>query len=150
MKLLLIILLLTSGCASMTTFNTVIVHEPTAQEHVDSFLRLKREYLGTNIPYYDIEVRIGSLPGLKLAICEWTPSRTKLRTIILDGRSWFDLSDTGKEQLIYHEMGHCDLDVFHTPHGIMRPNPIEDSYYLSHRESHLRELFDLAPGSGEY
>lgn len=78
------------------------------------------------------------------------------RLVRIDLRRWFTLSDTQKELVIYHELGHCSLNQPHDeeetefqnvkgkwPKSIMRSfifDPIEALVYKTNRNYYILEL----------
>lgn len=69
---------------------------------------------------------------------------------ILVDKSWWDsASDLSKEQLIFHELGHCVLLKKHNtnklpdwcPESIMNPYHIGNYCYGKYRDYYLEELF---------
>ncbi len=64
---------------------------------------------------------------------------------------WERLSDLGREQLVFHELGHCLLHRKHTsgtflpfvPLSIMNPEHFSDDIYAAYREYYLAELFGV-------
>lgn len=77
-------------------------------------------------------------------------------SIRVDLKTWSKMTDTAKEMLIYHELGHCILDREHRndrtklgySNSIMdEEDKIPDWLYEARREHYLRELF-LDPEDG--
>lgn len=68
--------------------------------------------------------------------------------IEIDRDYWETQDEFGKEELIFHELGHCVLNKGHNEHkmgecpaSIMYPNLVPGCY-KQHREYYLAELFD--------
>lgn len=56
---------------------------------------------------------------------------------------WVRTTEALREELIFHELGHCILGKDHTEHnGIMRSALMPNDDYLANRESYLKELFE--------
>ena len=63
-------------------------------------------------------------------------------TIEVDPEVWFKSTDTFKTILIYHELGHCDLNLEHTTENfIMNPYLIDDILFNTNRNYYLTMLF---------
>lgn len=58
---------------------------------------------------------------------------------------WLESTDTERELLIYHELGHCVLGKHHSSYGIMRAYLMSPGVYEARRETYLRNLFDMRP-----
>lgn len=75
------------------------------------------------------------------------------RLILLNRTYWInnDRIDNHKERLVFHELGHCELNRRHDermlsngiPYSIMFPvtDAMPDNYYLRHRVEYLNRLF---------
>lgn len=74
-----------------------------------------------------------------LGIC--THTNEGVPWIRLDWDRWKKLSDTRKEVLVFHELGHCFRGLGHTNGGIMNAVMISDQDYLNNRESYINDLF---------
>ena len=74
--------------------------------------------------------------------------------VILDQNTWGTLSDTQKEMLLYHELGHCvlkrthDSSYFAVPgtefsivNSVMYPSQTDPGNYAIYREHYVNELF---------
>lgn len=74
--------------------------------------------------------------------------------ITIDKEFWDESSETSREILMFHELGHCILDKNHNNNMIMLPTvawPIpasimgaellSDNYYVLNRDYYLHELF---------
>lgn len=67
--------------------------------------------------------------------------------ITVNGKFWTALSGVYREQLLFHELGHCLLnrvhegDNFYNPHSIMNKTLFSDQIYKSNYDYFLKELF---------
>lgn len=75
------------------------------------------------------------------------PSFTKPR-IIVDKKVWDSLNHLDREELMYHELGHCLLKQVHRddsvndyPISIMHRRHMGYQKYAQHREYYLKEMF---------
>lgn len=70
-------------------------------------------------------------------------------TITIKASAWALLTEPEREELIFHELGHCVLGRVHNstmdgsgdPVSLMNPYPIGPVTYSSHRADYLVELF---------
>jgi hypothetical protein len=75
-------------------------------------------------------------------------------TVIIDTNSWASFSDTQKEMLVYHELGHCVLGRVHDSsywavpstafsivNSLMYPSQTDASNYEIYRDHYMQELF---------
>lgn len=77
----------------------------------------------------------------------------KPRVIVLDAEVWANLTDAGREQLVNHELGHCELGRQHVttlrldpnnctiPASLMIPQMMWDWTYTLNRDQYIHELF---------
>tara|TARA_B100001094_G_C18128307_1_gene770761 strand:+ start:186 stop:647 length:462 start_codon:yes stop_codon:yes gene_type:complete len=78
-----------------------------------------------------------------IAICA-LPSKT----IEILQEAWNTLSEEGREQLIYHELSHCEALLTHDeaktdsglPNSLMFPSMLEDYIYILRRDYYINEL----------
>lgn len=81
-----------------------------------------------------------------IAVCQGGSS------ILVDKDYWDSTSDTKKEMLIYHELGHCVLKRDHRDDfdgyqyvSLMNIGLVDETNYRNHRETYLDELFKESP-----
>lgn len=97
------------------------------------------------VPYYDriytvtkivptSSVTFGTLPGTIVGLC-----LLEKHLIILDKGYWSKASDLMKEQLIFHEVGHCDFNFHHKSGTIMGANLVPEFEYELYRNELLTE-----------
>jgi hypothetical protein len=75
------------------------------------------------------------------------------REVVIDQGFWATASDDVREELVYHELGHCLLNRAHNnlldtqgqPGSIMNPYLLRESSYRTHRETFVQELFNFSP-----
>jgi hypothetical protein len=75
--------------------------------------------------------------------------------IIIDRRFWGVADEFEREELIFHELGHCLLDRDHCEPkkdgkslSIMEPDLLGSTYYKANRENLINELFNSTEGCG--
>jgi hypothetical protein len=73
-----------------------------------------------------------------------------IRIIKISKKSWIFSQDAGKEQLLLHELGHCELNYPHNnemigyrPKSIMHRQAFGDEfYYTQYHNEYFHEFFD--------
>jgi hypothetical protein len=83
-----------------------------------------------------------------LAVCEkeYLPNSGRIR---VNKDKWFETNEIQREFIIYHELGHCALNIIDhnwqmeqmRPKSMMYPNIISSEVYTMYREDYLRQLF---------
>ena len=140
------VLLISTGfvTASCAGIQSVIINvEPTIQEHIDTYFIEKLKELDSNKPSHAIEFKFADLDDTRLGACRFHRDPTRPRVVEIDHEKWLGASNSRREQLVFHELGHCDLGILHTKAGIMRANQLQDSFYVSNRDILVHELFNL-------
>lgn len=57
---------------------------------------------------------------------------------------WKEANDTQKENLLFHELGHCILGLGHNKYkSVMYPSILDPDYYLENRKQLLDDLFKV-------
>lgn len=143
------IALLLTNCASLP--KTI---EPETVRYYDSF------YKDTGYNPYNIPIRLGSINHPShIAYCEnykLTPYGPIIkRAIVIDRSFWTRLPEGDcREQLIYHELGHCVFKLDHNenwtqmnqemiPESIMFPATFGCFYfYKKYKQYYIKELVD--------
>jgi hypothetical protein len=95
----------------------------------------------------------------KKAILPYTVGQCQLRdseppTIVLLKEYWDEATASMKENLIYHELGHCSLLLEHDdsvdedgrPLSIMYPSQILPLWYDLYRQEYIQDLIDKEKG----
>jgi hypothetical protein len=104
---------------------------------------------GLQVPVDNLIIRFGELQNERQnGLCELTSDQTP--TITIRKEIWDQMDDADREELIFHEMGHCVLGRSHkseksadgVPLSIMHPYRISNSVYLEYRDQYLTELFN--------
>lgn len=102
---------------------------------------------------------LSSMPGGRVnGVCS-SPSGSRNRTVRIDREKWKIKTIAEKEILIFHELGHCILDLDHdsstitkvvnegrttwkdVPGSIMASLTLQDHFYLENRVFYLDQLF---------
>lgn len=96
-----------------------------------------------------LAIRVASLSSVgssTIGLCSWSSTS---RTVTFDTRFWNAASETSREILTHHELGHCVLNRYHKSTrltsgayaSIMTPYILSASAYLGNRLHYLEELF---------
>lgn len=124
-----------SACTDPTTV------DPQFQSYMDSFTTLTaKSTSGVNAVF-------GALQAPTLGECDYGTS-----TITIDPGVWSRASIYQREELMYHELGHCVLGLDHStgklsdgcPDSIMDEYTIPIRCYAKHRAEYLQVLKDAA------
>lgn len=130
------------GCNRQTTLDVGEFH-PYVQRFEQEASRN-----GAPLQVSDLIIRYGAMQNaLERAACELTDGETPL--IIVRQDTWDRMSDAEREELMFHEMGHCILKRKHNsnltddgyPESIMNPYMIRGTLYETFRNAYLAELF---------
>ncbi len=135
--LLVFIVLISSGCGKS---NVRVDAAFTAQYF--AFVN-EAQVQGIEINTDDITIEFGDT-GTAIGVCKTPKSHP---AIVIDKTYWEASTDSFKEQLIFHELGHCILKRNHTrdeidgrPKSIMNPNSLRQ--YEEFRSYYVHELFN--------
>lgn len=120
------------------------------RKQVDSFIAAAHQQ-HVNVDLSILHITLADhLPDRLLGIC-WGMG-TSIPMIFLDKVLWEQSNDLKREQILWHEMGHCVLKREHNermkwdgyPASIMYPDSrlINDqNYYRKHKQEYIQELF---------
>jgi hypothetical protein len=133
---------------------------PELKMYTNRFYQLSKIYLPQKrymTPQSNIHVEFGDLGGNNVGLCKRLFLKSDLvRPIItIDKKAWDRFSKTQKEQLMFHELGHCALGRLHTEETIsfmpgwdigaslMHPylDAVPTMFYSVYRKNYLEELF---------
>lgn len=92
--------------------------------------------------HVDVAINLVSLPAGTLGEC------VNNDAVLINSMYWDTLTEASKEQLIYHELGHCvarlphrvGFNIIGCPLSIMSPTLLPDMCYLVDREKYVAEL----------
>jgi len=115
--------------------------DPELQPYFDRYVEYKLEYLGTDRTRA-IDIFFESLPGNAIGKCTLYSSGE--REIRIDPDFWAFNSDADRELLMMHELGHCDLNLDHSPpRSIMEVFHIGGYNYSRSLDYYLKQFFSL-------
>lgn len=145
MKILLSSLLAVS-CINCSKFKSIENYniDSAFKPYIKQYVEVKERETGfthTSNP----SIAFKSLEGPVIGLCYWYFNGK--REIFIDPEYWFSESTTDYDRrlLIFHEMGHCDLDRGHNgPSSIMEEYHIGGFIYQRHMSYFDQELFGSA------
>lgn len=141
-RLILLLALALTACEKNKIYNV----DPAIQPYVDRFTRASNE-VDHPIVVDNLVANIKTLSNPQWAgqcdINNETP------TVSLSAAWWPTFNDSMREQLVFHELGHCvlgrqhnnDVDQYGVPVSIMYGQMSWESIYLVHRADWFIELF---------
>ena len=114
--------------------------------YVESF-KEAGESVGWKVNMHGVKIDfVDKLPEAWVGVC--IPEQ---RQVFVDLHYWLRTDETHREELVWHELGHCVLGREHTtasvdehPASIMYPTvqvPDDEKFYLSHKHHYIKELF---------
>lgn len=135
-------LAMTSSCGSEAA--DYISGKPKAREwrepHIEEeFMKYVDKFDSIYHTNVGIMMEWGDLTNNMVGVCKWWDDGH--REIQIDRQAWPSFTDNGKEELIFHELGHCILNLPHNenriniggwrsvPQSIMYPTVFGDSYF---------------------
>ena len=132
---------LMTSCGSGLTSNAYV--EKEIEQYVDKFNLLYNEKV-------NIEIRFKDLKDSTAGICYYYESGSSMNYIEIDKEIFSNYSDLGREELVFHELGHCIFDRDHStqrinyggysvPDSIMYPYTFGDSWFY---EKNLAYYYD--------
>lgn len=113
--------------------------DPELQPYYDLYIEHKETYTGFGNSA-KVNMRFNILPGQYIGRC-WKYSNG-YRLIEIDRLFWSTASEKDREVLIFHELGHCDLNRGHVENSIMRPYHLNGYIFSQNETLYLQELFD--------
>jgi hypothetical protein len=144
MKRLIVVALLLTGCAKVKDPRTIHGIAPEIQPYVNLYLQAKCTYKHYCHMYYDIPIQFADFTNsANIGLCTWWDSG--YRQITIDKTYWDNpyITEEIKISLIFHELGHCDLNRQHNsalrsdgqPVSLMYPYnvgylPQDEDYYF--------------------
>lgn len=130
------------GCGQFKPLAPAYV-DPRIQSYLEEYKLDKKIYLGTyNIKRIDIYFKDleHSIYNQYDALC-WKESNGH-RYIEIDYNKWNNDNNDDKITTLYHEMGHCDLDLKHSStQTIMNPAGLLGIIFATDKNFYLNKLF---------
>lgn len=145
MKYLTFIFLIISslGCGKSVKLN---IH-PDFQHYFMKF-SMHASNLGKELDLTELSVQFNDLPSNYCGMCTHSGVGS-VKVVEIDHSCWDNQSDLTREELLFHEFGHCLLNRGHenglrpdrTPISIMYPYLIGDTTYQKYYDDYIKELF---------
>lgn len=140
MKNSLILILVLAGAAVARSSNHTLDLEPEFLPYVAQFKqdyeRIRKEKLFVGQLQF---IWGDSFNPEAVGVCYRNSDGTRIATISRFG--WESYGECQRRELIYHELGHCLLNLKHSENGIMSPVLEGEKECESHWESNLVKLF---------
>ncbi len=134
-----------TASSGLTTTNNDI--EPEFVPYVNSFRAAFEVATGKPLRIEHLTIYKGEPLGVvlegnlnEIAECERLPNKDRI--IIRELRGWNNLTELERENLLFHELGHCVLGLSHSKTGIMSKTLLESALYKKERGRYLREFFE--------
>lgn len=137
-----------SGCAKFTAPHELYIQEPFVT-YVDRFkgechTHRRPITIDNLILKFVVNIKDPTIYGLCYA--------TSTPMIVISSTKWLHLSEEGREQLIFHELGHClfgrhhddsyiRMGEFSIPRTLMISYQIDDYTYHRYHEYYMQEFF---------
>lgn len=139
----LIIILLLAGCGD---YRPLIYYETEEIKSIVEKFKLDHQYYtGQALKINNLNVTIreidsSEVKGTVLGYCKKEAFKTP--KIILNKLYWKNMNEWYKKQLLYHELGHCILNLKHSHDGLMQPYIIYWKEYKYYEDYYLNRLFN--------
>ena len=144
------IFVLVTACGRSTEFATKGVNiDPQFSSYVEAF---KNQAIAENHPLVIdsliVEMQDKLDPGI-LGICWMSQGDPSfVPKVQISKEYWSMIDDNGKQELMFHELGHCVLNRAHRadsnngiPLSIMNPYYIDPNFYTANLDQYYHELF---------
>lgn len=143
------LVLSTTACGVAPKHNATVSIDPTFTEYVARFEDAAHQ-AGHKVRVNDLIVAFGDTGSNTetRGLCAFAEGETPAVTI--NQQAWDSSTDDEREELIFHELGHCLLGLKHVagintdgiPASIMNPVEITSAIYAQNRAYYLHTLFD--------
>lgn len=119
--------------------------QPEVAPYVQTFNTYAETFIpGFKMPPMDIGLGTTTLlphdDGRVVGFCDiWGPRLL----VVLDRKYWEVSDDLEREELVFHELGHCVLNRGHTEDimSMMYPSSLASNLYAPYRRRYIQELF---------
>ncbi len=142
--------LFSAGCGQAPSHTAALNVDPAFSDYVSRFEQASVTY-GRPIQVTDLTMQFGQVDsggesGAR-GDCSWVSGQTPVVTLSAD--AWSSSTDAEREELVFHELGHCVLGEKHVagindqgiPRSIMDPSEISGAIYSQNRDYYLTTLF---------
>lgn len=128
-----------SNCGTFYKADGIYNFSPDFGAYTNAYKEYKKEYLGTDKIEYAIDIEYMHLSYPKVGECSYTNNKLKPRKIKIDYTFWQKSDDETRLRLIFHELGHCDLNCEHQDDVFGTMN--EHISYSQVKDSEIKALF---------
>lgn len=113
--------------------------DPDLRRYIILYSNYKLKYTGLEYKN-NVSMRLSDLQGYTVGACI---TRVNNKRINIDRYFWNNIaSESERELLVLHELGHCDLDLEHTEGlNIMSSELLNSGTYILNKEALLKLLF---------
>lgn len=141
-------ILAVTACGQAKKKHEAILDLGQFSSYVQSFEQVSAEH-GRNVEVTDLIVKLADLPDPReRGVCEIATGQTPV--IIIDINHWNNATESDREQLMFHELGHCVLTRYHNngtlpggiPSSVMNSFRIADVIYDTNHDHYMEELFN--------
>jgi hypothetical protein len=120
------------------------------EQYVTAFEQNSAQY-GAPVQVTDLTIRFGQVDASGESrgrgVCEYSAGSTP--TITISQTAWESSTESEREELVFHELGHCVLHKTHQagiteagiPQSLMNPAKIDGSVYSKNKAFYLSKLF---------
>ena len=130
-----IFLTLLMNCASSSTGLKDNALQPYVNEFVRIAIILNRTSIAENVR--GVTVKFGDPGEGNYAACYIVTNE-----IVINKKAFFKLSEENKEELVFHELGHCVIGHYHLLTGIMKTSGFHTKeYYVYNYSTLIHNLF---------
>lgn len=146
-------ILLTQACAQKEGHESVLSIQEPFVSFVAEFERVSAQQ-GQAVAISDLIVEFGDTPSLnETGVCIWSSDDTP--RVVINQAIWNTLNDDDREEVIFHELGHCILQRLHQnsrvnvagggtrPQSVMYPVRIDGNTYMDNIADYQSELFSI-------
>lgn len=143
-----LVFLLLASCGQPFNHAHVLSIPQEFAPYYESFL-LEARNRGVNLYVDDLEITFHALPDPTVGRCT---KGSATPVVVIDPTAWQSFTTSDREELIFHELGHCLLNRDHidgtvTLGGVTIPSSVMSTYdfpgeiYYAYRDYYLNELF---------
>jgi hypothetical protein len=127
-------------------FLASIILSSCATPQRDPFARYRQAFETVmRVSTIGVEIGFEKLKRPMVGVCHFAPDS---RIVNVDPSYWAMISEYQREALIFHELGHCVLNLEHIdqnmvdgcPASNMSPEMLTDACYLAHRAYYARHM----------
>jgi Zn-dependent protease with chaperone function len=139
------------SCAQKQDHTATLAIQDAFVPFVTEFERVAGQQ-GQNLTISDLIVEFGDTPSMnETGVCIWSSDETP--RVVINQRIWATLNDDDREEVIFHELGHCVLQRLHRsnrigvagggtrPDSVMYPVRIDGVTYMNNIGPYQAELF---------